>query len=95
MGGEFMINDKQAEVIMDDYSTIAKAIEDGREPSKDELMALYQSVDKVFGQPQFQQGEEEMEGEEGMEEEGMEEEDMMGGGPGPGFNPRMLGMNMV
>ena len=54
MGGEYLINDKQAELIVEDYRAIEKAIEDGREPSKDELMELYESCKQVFGQPQFQ-----------------------------------------
>ena len=54
MGGEYLINDKQAELIVEDYRAIEKAIEDGREPSRDELMELYESCKQVFGQPQCQ-----------------------------------------
>ena len=57
MGGEFIINDKQADLIMEDYKAIENAIADGREPTKDELMDLYESCKQVFGQPQFQDGE--------------------------------------
>jgi len=58
MGGEFIINDKQADLISEDYKAIEKAIEDGREPTKDELMSLYESCKQVFGQPQFEDEEE-------------------------------------
>ncbi len=57
MGGEFIINDKQADLIMEDYKAIENAIADGREPTKDELMDLYEACKQVFGQPQFQDGE--------------------------------------
>jgi len=57
MGGEFIINDKQADLIMEDYKAIEEAIADGREPTKDELMDLYEACKQVFGQPQFQDGE--------------------------------------
>lgn len=58
MGGEFIINDKQAELIVEDYKAIEEAIAEGREPSKDELMELYESCKQVFGQPQFETDEE-------------------------------------
>lgn len=61
MGGEFIINDKQADLILEEYKSIEKAIKDGREPTKDELMALYEASRKVFGQPQFQEEAEEAE----------------------------------
>ena len=54
MGGEFIINDKQAELIVEDYKAIEEALADGREPTKDELMELYESCKQVFGQPQFE-----------------------------------------
>ena len=54
MGGEFIINDKQAELIVEDYKAIEEALAEGREPTKDELMELYESCKQVFGQPQFQ-----------------------------------------
>lgn len=54
MGGEFIINDKQADLIVEDYKAIEEALADGREPTKDELMELYESCKQVFGQPQFQ-----------------------------------------
>jgi hypothetical protein len=58
MGGEFIINDKQAELIVEDYKAIEEALAEGREPTKDELMGLYESCKKVFGQPQFETDEE-------------------------------------
>ena len=61
MGGEFIINDKQADLIMEDYKAIEEAIAEGREPSRDELMELYEACKQVFGQPQFQDEEEEAE----------------------------------
>ena len=58
MGGEFIINDKQADLIVEDYKAIEEALADGREPTKDELMELYESCKQVFGQPQFETDEE-------------------------------------
>lgn len=58
MGGEFIINDKQAEIIVEDYKAIEEALAEGREPTKDELMGLYESCKQVFGQPQFEDDEE-------------------------------------
>jgi hypothetical protein len=58
MGGEFIINDKQAELIVEDYKAIEEALAEGREPTKDELMELYESCKQVFGQPQFETDEE-------------------------------------
>ena len=55
MGGEFIISDIQAEEMMQPYMVVKKAIEDEeREPTMEELMDMYKSVDQVLGQPQFQ-----------------------------------------
>ena len=55
MGGEFIISDIQAEEMMQPYMAVKKAIEDEeREPTMEELMDMYKSVDQVLGQPQFQ-----------------------------------------
>ena len=61
MGGEFVINDKQADVLMEAFNEVREAIEkEERKPTMDELMALYEANKQVFGQPQFNGGDEEM-----------------------------------
>jgi len=61
MGGEFVINDKQADLLMDAFKGVQKAIEkEERKPTMAELMALYEANKQVFGQPQFNGDDEEM-----------------------------------
>jgi len=54
MGGEFIINNDQAEAMMAEHRPIKEKIEAGDQPSQEEWMEYYQAVDGVFSQPQFQ-----------------------------------------
>jgi hypothetical protein len=54
MGGESIVNHEQTEQIMEGRDKIKEIIDDGREPSQEEWMAFYESIDGVFGQPQFE-----------------------------------------
>ena len=54
MGGEFIINNDQAEAMMSEHRPIKEKIEAGDQPSQEEWMEYYQAVDGVFSQPQFQ-----------------------------------------
>lgn len=52
-GGEYILNPMQAEEIDEMQQEIADKVENGKKPSRDELMLLYKAVRGVFSQPQF------------------------------------------
>jgi len=52
-GGEYILNPEQGEAIKVQYDEIARIIEEGSEPSLEELQNLYDAVHEVFSQPQF------------------------------------------
>lgn len=52
-GGEYILNPMQAEEIDEMQQDIADKVENGKKPSRDELMLLYKAVRGVFSQPQF------------------------------------------
>lgn len=52
-GGEYILNPEQGEAIKVQYDEIARVIEEGGEPSMEELQNLYDAVHEVFSQPQF------------------------------------------
>jgi len=52
-GGEYILNPEQGEAIKVQYDEIARMIEEGSEPSLEELQNLYDAVHEVFSQPQF------------------------------------------
>jgi len=52
-GGEYILNPEQGEAIKVQYDEIARMIEEGSEPSMEELQNLYDAVHEVFSQPQF------------------------------------------
>ena len=52
-GGEYILNPEQGEAIKVQYDEIARIIEEGSEPSMEELQNLYDAVHEVFSQPQF------------------------------------------
>ena len=52
-GGEYILNPEQGEAIKVQYDEIARMIEEGSEPSLEELQSLYDAVHEVFSQPQF------------------------------------------
>tara|TARA_R110002072_G_scaffold42304_9_gene119687 strand:- start:1176 stop:2153 length:978 start_codon:yes stop_codon:yes gene_type:complete len=52
-GGEYILNPEQGEAIKMQYDEIARMIEEGGEPSMEELQNLYDAVHEVFSQPQF------------------------------------------
>ena len=52
-GGEYILNPGQGEAIKVQYDEIARMIEEGSEPSVEELRNLYDAVHEVFSQPQF------------------------------------------
>jgi len=52
-GGEYILNPEQGEAIKVQYDEIARMIEEGGEPSLEELQNLYDAVHEVFSQPQF------------------------------------------
>jgi hypothetical protein len=52
-GGEYILNPEQGEAIKMQYDDIARMIEEGGEPSMEELQNLYDAVHEVFSQPQF------------------------------------------
>jgi len=52
-GGEYILNPEQGEAIKVQYDEIARMIEEGGEPSMEELQNLYDAVHEVFSQPQF------------------------------------------
>jgi hypothetical protein len=54
MGGEFIINNDQADSMMAEYKPLKEKIDAGEKPTEDEWMQLYEAVDSVLGQPQFQ-----------------------------------------
>ena len=54
MGGEFIINNDQADSMMAEYKPLKEKIDAGEKPTEDEWMELYEAVDSVLGQPQFQ-----------------------------------------
>ena len=52
-GGEYILNPTQAEEIDRVQQDIADKVEEGKKPSREELMLLYKAVRGVFSQPQF------------------------------------------
>tara|TARA_B110000858_G_scaffold33365_1_gene37124 strand:- start:427 stop:1536 length:1110 start_codon:yes stop_codon:yes gene_type:complete len=52
-GGEYIINSEQGEAIKGQYEAIAQMIQEGEEPSLEDLQSLYDAVHEVFSQPQF------------------------------------------
>lgn len=52
-GGEYIINSEQGDAIKGQYEAIAQMIQEGAEPSLEELQSLYDAVHEVFSQPQF------------------------------------------
>lgn len=54
MGGEFIINNDQADMMMAEYKPLKEKIDAGEKPTEDEWMELYEAVNSVLGQPQFQ-----------------------------------------
>ena len=52
-GGEYILNPEQGEQINMAYKGIEQIVESGEEPTMDQLMALYEAVQSVFSQPQF------------------------------------------
>ena len=52
-GGEYILNPEQGEQINMAYKDIEQIVESGEEPTMDQLMALYEAVQSVFSQPQF------------------------------------------
>ena len=52
-GGEYILNPEQGEQINMAYKVIEQIVESGEEPTMDQLMALYEAVQSVFSQPQF------------------------------------------
>jgi hypothetical protein len=54
MGGEFIINNDQADTMMAEYKPLKEKIDAGEKPTEDEWMELYEAVHSVLGQPQFQ-----------------------------------------
>jgi len=54
MGEEFIIRSDMAQDMSDGLAMIKEKIESGEEPSQEEWMKFYDSVDSVIGLPQFQ-----------------------------------------
>lgn len=52
-GGEYILNPEQGEEIHMAYKGLEQIVESGEEPTMDQLMALYEAVQSVFSQPQF------------------------------------------
>ena len=52
-GGEYILNPEQGEEIHMAYKGVERIVESGEEPTMDQLMALYEAVQSVFSQPQF------------------------------------------
>ena len=52
-GGEYILNPEQGEEIHMAYKGVEQIVESGEEPTMDQLMALYEAVQRVFSQPQF------------------------------------------
>jgi len=52
-GGEYILNPEQGEEIHMAYKGIEQIVESGEEPTMEQLMALYEAVQGVFSQPQF------------------------------------------
>ena len=52
-GGEYILNPEQGEEIHMAYKGLEQIVESGEEPTMDQLMALYEAVQGVFSQPQF------------------------------------------
>ena len=52
-GGEYILNPEQGEEINMAYKSVEQIMESGEEPTMEQLMALYEAVQGVFSQPQF------------------------------------------
>jgi hypothetical protein len=52
-GGEYILNPEQGDAIKSQYETIVQMIDNGDEPTLEELQNLFDAVHEVFGQPQF------------------------------------------
>lgn len=52
-GGEYILNPEQGEEIHMAYKSVEQIVESGEEPTMEQLMALYEAVQSVFSQPQF------------------------------------------
>ena len=57
MGGEFVINAEQAEDMKSGYESVRQLIDAGKQPTQEEWMAFYNSIDEVLSQPQFDDSE--------------------------------------
>ena len=57
MGGEFIVNAEQAEGMMSGYESVRQLIDAGKQPTQEEWMAFYDSIDEVLSQPQFDESE--------------------------------------
>lgn len=56
-GGEYILNPEQGDAIKSEYEAIVQKIDNGEEPTLEELMILFEAVHRVFGQPQFNETE--------------------------------------
>lgn len=52
-GGEYILNPEQAQGIHSKYEAVKVKMMDGAELTQEDLMALFEAVDEVFSQPQF------------------------------------------
>lgn len=52
-GGEYILNPEQGEEINMAYKSVEQIMESGEEPTMEQLMSLYEAVQGVFSQPQF------------------------------------------
>ena len=52
-GGEYILNPEQAQGIHSNYKAVKAKMMDGAELTQEDLMALFEAVDEVFSQPQF------------------------------------------
>lgn len=52
-GGEYILNPEQAQGIHSKYEAVKAKMMDGAELTQEDLMALFEAVDEVFSQPQF------------------------------------------
>ena len=52
-GGEYILNPDQGDAIKGEYESIVQKIDNGEEPTLEELQSLFEAVHEVFGQPQF------------------------------------------
>jgi hypothetical protein len=70
-GGEIILNSEQTQEIEGAVAIVDQSIQSGKEPTHDELMAVYEAVSGVLSQPQFQDEAMPAQGGGGSEEERM------------------------